>query len=88
MGKIFTPKRILAAFVRGRNSQSLYTYSHDRLLDMTVAKARAMTGVDDAKTKPSLTDGASLCCWFLFSLILGALQLGLLCVPLIAFVTH
>ena len=39
-GTISSPRRILAAFVRGRRSQSLYGETFDPLLDRTVADVR------------------------------------------------
>jgi hypothetical protein len=86
MGLIFIPRRTLAAFVRGRNSQSLYTYPHDTLLDITVAAAREMTGVDKAGEKPNPLDLLALGGWWLFSLFLAVLQLALLCAPVFGLV--
>jgi hypothetical protein len=47
-GTISSPRRILAAFVRGRRSRSLYRETFDPLLDRTVADVRGgFIGADD-----------------------------------------
>lgn len=83
LGMMFLPRRTIAAFVRGRHSQSLYRYDHDSLLEMTVATARDMTGVDQATVSATARDLVSLGFWFLVSLLLAVLQLGLLVAPII-----
>ena len=42
-GALFMPRRLFAAFVRGRRSRSLYGMDFEPLLDKTVAELRSMT---------------------------------------------
>lgn len=55
-GVVVAPRRVLAAFVRGRRAQSLYGRDLDALLDTTVAALRGETCVDRPAARASAGD--------------------------------
>jgi hypothetical protein len=71
LGLFVAPRRVFAAFVRGRRSDTLYGNTFDPLLDETVGSIRTRFVKDDA---PKAT--ASDVFWFAIASLTG-LQLGL-----------
>jgi len=63
MGVFALPKRTFKAFVRGRNSNNLYQYNHDDLIERTVAEVRDITGVDEASDQAGVADVSAFLAW-------------------------
>ena len=69
-----TPRRMLQAWARGRQTRSLYAEPFDdALLDSTVAQIRERLGLDQPVTAPGPADMLGLAAWTLASFVL---QLG------------
>ncbi|AKF06357.1 hypothetical protein DB32_003506 [Sandaracinus amylolyticus] len=72
-GVFIAPRAVLAAFARGRRSQSLYAASEldERMLEERVEDARKRLGLD-REIEPGVADVARLAAWWVAGLALWA----------------
>jgi len=64
VGLVFTPRRVFRAFVRGRQTRTLYHAGwRPQLLDMSVAELRAELDLDDEPAPPRWSDRAAFAMW-------------------------
>ena len=62
-GALLRPRRIFAAFVRGRHTRNLYDQDLDAIMDLSVAQARALTATDHPPSPATREDRRAFLRW-------------------------
>jgi hypothetical protein len=84
-GVLRAPRRVFAAFVRGRGQRTTYGADLNELLDLTVGEARArFTRPEGATRKATLADVALFCAATALGFVVGLVLLAFV-VPLVPF---
>ncbi len=82
-GMLLSPRRIFAAFVRGRRSRNLYRYTFDeQLLDRSIGELRRELALDREPGPATVGDYVAAAPWTALGLLVGTLTLWLL-LPLV-----
>lgn len=85
-GAVLAPSRVLRAFARGRQSETLYRSREldESLLDETVGDIRRRLKIDRERSDPGPTDVILLACWWIGGWLLVASPLLVLAKIMIA----
>jgi hypothetical protein len=77
-GAILWPRRIFAAFVRGRHTRNLYDQEIEAMLELPVEEARRLTGMDQPPPVTSAADRLAFVAWTGMAMVLTLAPLVLL----------
>ena len=80
MGELFAPRRVYAAFIRGRRTLNLYSGPFEEsLLNLEVGTLRRQLKLDQALPSPRARDRLSFCLWSVIAMSLAVAQLLFAC---------
>jgi hypothetical protein len=87
MGELFAPRRVYAAFIRGRHSLNLYSgVFEESLLDVEISLLRRKLKLDQALPSANARDRLSFCLWSVIAMSLMLTQLLFACALVAALV--